>query len=226
MTTKPNSNLKHWGRALLMVLLVLVLALGGFVLHLIAHHNFHIVSAGRMYRSAQMNADGLSQVIQEESIKSILNLRGEDLDQGWYQAETSTARRLGVQHYDFALSASQDVKDEEIDRILETINRAPKPMLIHCKSGSDRTGLIGALYLYSIEGKSAESADHELSIFYGHVPYLFWRDTVAMDHSFWRYVRSHGQPPNAGKAKLSGPSVKQESPAHFARNPADAVTHN
>lgn len=226
MITKPNSNLKRWGRALMMVLLVLVLALGGFVLHLIAHHNFHIVSAGRIYRSAQMNADGLSQVIQEQSIKSILNLRGGNSNQDWYQAETSTAQRLGVQHYDFALSASQDVKDEEIDRILETINRAPKPLLIHCKSGADRTGLIGALYLYSIEGKSAESADRELSIFYGHVPYLFWRDTVAMDHSFWRYVRGHGQRPNSGKAKLNGPVTKQADTNYFAHNPADAVTNN
>ena len=226
MTSKPNSNLKQWGRALLIVLLLLVLAFGGFVLHLIAHHNFHIVSAGRIYRSAQMNADGLSQVIQEQSIKSILNLRGGNSNQDWYQAETSTAQRLGVQHYDFALSAGHEVNDEEIGRILDTINRAPKPMLIHCKSGADRTGLIGALYLYSLEGKSAESADRELTIFYGHVPYLFWRDTVAMDRSFWRYVGSHRQQPNGGKAKLNGPQVKRESPADFARNPADAVTHN
>jgi len=224
MSNKSNFGKIRWGRALLMVLLLLALSLGGFVGHLIARHNFHIVSAGRIYRSAQMSAEGFTRVIQEESIKSIINLRGENADQDWYQEETSTAQRLGVQHYDFALSAGHEVNDEEIDRILETINRAPKPMLIHCKSGSDRTGLVGALYLYSLEGQSAESADRELTIFYGHVPYLFWRDTVAMDRSFWRYVRSHGQQPNAGKAKPNGPLAKQGGPIYLAHIPADAVS--
>ncbi len=223
MNSKSNNRLKHWGRIVLMVLLLIVLSVGGFVWHLCAHYNFHIVSAGRIYRSAQMNAEGLSRVIGEQGIKSIMNLRGVGADRDWYRAEISTARRLGVQHYDFALSAGHEVNDEEIDRILATIDRAPKPMLIHCRSGADRTGLIGALYLYRLEGKSAESADRELTIFYGHVPYLFWRDTVAMDCSFWRYVKSHGQQPNAGKSKLNGPPAKQDSPAFLARSPADAV---
>jgi protein tyrosine/serine phosphatase len=223
MNGTPKISLKHWGRVLLMILLLTMLSVGGFAWHLIAHHNFHIVSAGRIYRSGQMNAEGLSRVIQEESIKSILNLRGTGTDQGWYQSETRTARQLGVEHYDFALSAGHEVADEEIDRILETIDRAPKPMLIHCKSGSDRTGLIGALYLYSLEGKSAESADRELTIFYGHVPYLFWRDTVAMDHSFWRYVKSHGQQPNARRTQPNGPLAKQNRTAFLAHNPADEV---
>lgn len=223
MSGKSYTGLKQWRRTLLFVVLMLAMSVGGFIGHLIARHNLHVVSAGRIYRSAQMNADGLSQVIKEDNIKSILNLRGKDSDQGWYQAETSTARRLGVQHYDFALSASQEVQGEEIDQILDTINRAPKPMLIHCKSGADRTGLIGALYLYRLEGKSAEAADRELTIFYGHVPYLFWRDTIAMDHSFWRYVKSHAQQPNAGKVKSGGPVVNEKGSGDLARTPVDAV---
>ena len=50
----------------------------------------------------------------------------------------------------------------------------PKPLLIHCKQGSDRTGLLAALYLASIKGVDVDTADDELSIAYGHfsVPYL------------------------------------------------------
>ncbi len=224
MSSKSKISLKRWGRNLLVVLLLLALSVGGFVWHLAARHNFHIVSAGRIYRSAQMNADGLSQVIQEQSIKSILNLRGPGADQDWYQDETSTARRLDVEHFDFALSAGHEVNDDEIDRILETIDRAPKPMLIHCKNGCDRTGLIGALYLYSLEGKSPELADRELTIFYGHVPYLFWRNTIAMDRSFWRYVRDHEQQPNhADRAKIRSPLVRHNSPTYLAHNRSDEI---
>lgn len=223
MIGKPKSSLKRWCRNLLVILALMVLALGGFVWHLVAHHNFHIITAGRMYRSAQMDAEGFSRVIQEQNIKSILNLRGQDMGQSWYQAETSTARRLGVAHYDFALSAGQEVNDAEIDRILETIIRAPKPMLIHCKSGADRTGLIGALYLYSVEGEAPESADRELTIFYGHVPYLFWRDTVAMDRSFWRYVRNHGRPSNAGRLQTNNPVTKKDSATYVVHDAAEAA---
>ena len=42
---------------------------------------------------------------------------------------------------------------------------APKPVLIHCKNGADRSGLVGALYLYTQEGRSAEAAGRELTVF-------------------------------------------------------------
>jgi protein tyrosine phosphatase (PTP) superfamily phosphohydrolase (DUF442 family) len=221
MGRQTKTNLKRGAKVMLALVLFIALSVGGFVWHLFAHHNFHIVSDGLIYRSGQMNAESLSQVIHEKNIKSILNLRGEGGDQDWYKAETSTARGLGVKHYDFALSASREVQNEEIDRILGTIQRAPKPLLIHCKNGCDRTGLIGALYLYSVEGKSAEQAGHELSLFYGHVPYLFWRDTIAMDRSFWRYVHNHENLPNtAGK-----PVNSRDASAVVAHKPADAVAH-
>ena len=38
-----------------------------------------------------------------------------------------------------------------MEAILATLDHAPKPVLIHCKNGADRTGLVGALYLYGLE---------------------------------------------------------------------------
>jgi protein tyrosine/serine phosphatase len=182
---------------------------GAYALNLVVHHNFHAVTAGQVYRSGQMTGEQLADAIQRHGIKTVINLRGENGNQDWYLAETGTAQRLGVQHVDFALSAGQEVKDEEMDRILAAIQAAPKPLLIHCKSGSDRTGLVGALYLYSLEGQTARAAGHELSARYGHFPYLFWRDTIAMDRSFDRYVSNHTQ-----RTGLPGPR-----PPALAGNP-------
>lgn len=224
MSDQPKIRLKFWGKALLIVVLVGGLSVGGFAWHLAAHHNFHVISAGKIYRSCQMDAASWAHVIQEQKIKSILNLRGNGGDQAWYNDETNTAYRMDVKHYDFALSASHEVDDAQIDQILATIDRAPKPMLIHCKNGCDRTGLISAVYLYSREGKPAEIADHELTVFYGHVPYLFWRDTIAMDRSFWRYVKNH--PPQSGGArtsKLHGPVAEENGAALLIHDsPADS----
>jgi protein tyrosine/serine phosphatase len=217
MSSKFKNGLVRGIRRLLLLLLLAGLALGAFVLSVIAHHNFHIVSPGLVYRSAQMNAGALATVIPEYGIKSILNLRGAAEGKDWYAAEINTSRRLGVQHYDYALSAGRELKDDEMDQILATIRSAPKPILIHCKAGADRSGLVGALYLYSVEGQPAQSAQSQLAVFYGHVPHLLWSDTIAMDNSFWRYVSNHLQSPRTsavngsttpdGLSSLSGPAL-------------------
>jgi protein tyrosine phosphatase (PTP) superfamily phosphohydrolase (DUF442 family) len=178
-------------RYILVTALAVILACATFAVFAVANSNFHTVSTGRLYRSAQMNAATLSSAIQAHGIKTIINLRGSSADEEWYQTETNTARLLGTQHYDFSLSASREVMDEEIEQILAVMASAPKPLLIHCKSGADRTGLLSALYLYRFEGKSANEANGELTVFDGHFPYLFWRNTIAMDHSFWRFVGNH-----------------------------------
>ena len=216
MSFKFKNGLASGVRRLLLLLLLPGLALLAFVISVVAHHNFHVVSPGLVYRSAQMNADALAAVIPEYGIKSILNLRGAGKGKDWYAAETNTSREFGVQHFDYALSATRELTDDEMDQILATIRDAPKPLLIHCKSGSDRTGLIGALYLYGLEGRPAQSAQRQLAVFYGHIPHLIWCDSVAMDNSFWRYVSNHMQSPKTSTvngvapddlSSLSGPSL-------------------
>ena len=216
MPEKTTSCAKHCGKFLLFAFLGVAVVVGGFALVLVARHNFHVVSEGRIYRSAQMDAKSLASAIQEHGIKTVINLRGGNEANDWYRAETATSRELGVQHFDFNLSASREVRNGEMEEIVATMNRAPKPILVHCKSGSDRTGLVSALYLYGLEGKSADAADHELTVFCGHFPHLFWRGTIAMDHSFWNYVSNHVQQPDPGGAKATGPLSKQDDPASLA----------
>jgi hypothetical protein len=56
-------------------------------------------------------------------------------------------------------------------------------------AGADRSGLISAVYLYKLKGKSPREASWQLSPLYGHVP-LINPATKAMDDSFWGYVNS------------------------------------
>ena len=159
-----------------------------------------------------MDADSLRRAVRENGIKSILNLRGTN-SADWYNMETNAAQQLGVRHYDFGMDAEHDVKDEDMEKVLAMIGDAPKPILIHCKSGADRTGLVAALYLYSVEGKSSDLAARELSVFCGHIPYLYFQDTIAMDRSFTRYVEHHShissgrEIPAASPPKLDTPRV-------------------
>jgi protein tyrosine phosphatase (PTP) superfamily phosphohydrolase (DUF442 family) len=203
--SSQKNRLKTFARYALGASLPLVLGFAAFVIYAVVNNNFHVVSPGKVYRSGQMNAGALNRAITGHGIKTIINLRGSSADKEWYQAETNTAALLGAQHYDFALSAGQEVSDAAMEQILGVLQTAPKPVLIHCKNGADRSGLVGALYLYRIEGASADAADRQLTVFYGHVPHLFWRDTIAMDRSFWRYVSNHVQQPVPGAAKVAHP---------------------
>ena len=209
MTFTAKINWNRWGKWAALLVLATGAAVGAYALDIVAHHNFHTVSEGRIYRSAQMGGEALAGVVREHGIKSIINLRGGGAGDDWYRAETNVSSQLGVRHFDFALSATHEVTDEEMDRILETIRTAPKPALIHCKSGADRTGLVGALYLYSIEGRTARSADGQLNPFYGHLPFLFWSGSSAMDRSYWRYVHRHP----ARKRNPAPQAVVAENPA-------------
>jgi protein tyrosine/serine phosphatase len=151
--------------------------------------NLHAVSEGVLYRSAQLSKTETRWAVREYAIKSVLNLRGAHAGQSWYDDEIEAAGELGLAHFDYPLSSKRLVTSQQIEEVLDIVRKAPKPLLIHCKSGADRTGLVAALYRFAETGASAAQADRELSLVYGHFPYLTSR-SVAMDDSFWAFV--HG----------------------------------
>ena len=159
--------------------------------------NFHAVTEGAFYRSAQLSKDELQGAIREHKIRSVLNLRGAHSGQAWYDDELAVSQSLGVAHYDYALSSHRFVTKQQIGEVLGIVRDAPKPLLVHCKAGADRTGLVSALYRFAGEGVSADQADRELSLVYGHFPYLTSR-SKAMDDSFWAFVATQASPAQSG----------------------------
>ncbi|MBV9829834.1 MAG: tyrosine-protein phosphatase [Alphaproteobacteria bacterium] len=172
------------------MLLVAAGGIGGYWGILQYEGNVHTVVSGQLYRAAQPDRADLVSDRQAYGIKSVLNLRGAHHGEPWYDNEVAAAGELGMAHYDYPLSAKRVVTEQQIAELLALVRAAPKPLLIHCKSGADRTGLLSALYRYAESGATAEEADGELTLIYGHFPYLTNR-TAAMDESFWAYVRDH-----------------------------------
>lgn len=149
--------------------------------------NFHAVVPNEVYRSSQLNADDLTTYVAQYHIQSILNLRGPSEGSEWYQDETRISEDFHIQQYDVGISSIRDVPDEKIQEIVTVLREAPKPLLIHCKSGADRTGLASALYLYVVRHIPAQEAIKQLSVRYGHLR-LMWNSSTAMDRTFWRYA--------------------------------------
>lgn len=114
-------------------------------------------------------------------MRAVVNLRGSNDGKAWYDEEIRASQALGLQHFDVALSAQHELSPAQIDAVLAMIERAPKPVLIHCNGGSDRTGLISAAWLFA-HGSSKAEADAQLALRYGHFPWLGSK-TSAMDRS-------------------------------------------
>jgi len=154
--------------------------------------NFHTVAAGKLYRSAQPSAQDLVGYAQTLGIKSVINLRGPRPGEPWYDDEVRVSKELGLYHADAGISATQELSAAQVDELEKALRDAPAPLLLHCKSGADRTGLAAALYVLDIQHRPVETAARQLSWMYGHWP--FWGSrTAAMDRTFEHAASLHAE---------------------------------
>jgi protein tyrosine/serine phosphatase len=168
--------------------------------------NFHSVIDGQFYRSAQPTSGELTSYIQAHGIKTVINLRGSHPGTAWYDDEVTTAQGLGITHIDFGMSASKIISPEKAARLVELMASAPKPILIHCLSGADRSGLAAALYVRKIAGLDEARAEGQLSFYYGHVGIPVVSTAYAMDRS-WEDIEAQDKK-QAQAELLTGATVR------------------
>lgn len=131
--------------------------------------NFHSVQLGVLYRSAQLKPSRLRKYIQKFGIKSVINLRGINKKTKWWQAEKATLKKLKVNYYNISFNASNFSSKENLHKLLYLYKHAPKPILIHCRDGADRSGEAAALWVLEQQGKRKKDALKHLSIKYGYL---------------------------------------------------------
>ncbi|MDB5524418.1 MAG: tyrosine phosphatase family protein [Rhizobium sp.] len=130
--------------------------------------NVHEVDPGQLYRSGQLNASQIRDITKRYGIRSIVNLRGASPRAKWYQDELTEAKALGITHVDFKMSATHELPLERVAALEALLKGIPKPVLIHCEGGSDRTGLASAIFMHRIRGMDIEKAEGQISLYYGH----------------------------------------------------------
>jgi len=94
------------------------------------------------------------------------------------------SERLGIAHFDFRMSSSRHFSQEQASELLALLRSVPKPVLIHCQGGADRSGLASALYLAAILHADAPVAEKQISIRYGHIGIPYLSAAYAMDESW------------------------------------------
>jgi hypothetical protein len=201
MTHPPFSKPKRrsWRKVRITCYLVALALLALTFYRFLFLGNSAVVEPEQVFRSAQPK-QGLDMTIQDYRLASILNLRGGAPTDWWYAHEVNTAQRLGVDFYDLPLGSTRRPSRAELLALLDLFERCRYPLLIHCKSGSDRTGLAVALYRLTKLGQPPEQALGAFSLWRGHVPlagterlqepiheYSAWLVSQALNHTPERF---------------------------------------
>ena len=144
--------------------------------------NFHVVKEGVLYRSGQMNLDGLKRMVYDHGIKTVITLRfaANPKDMPPDIGEETYCRLVGLKHVRIPYRSWMPVQgglptdeaslaavpaDEGVEAFLR-IMRDPSnyPVLIHCFAGIHRTGAYCAIYRMEFENWTNEKAIAEMKV--------------------------------------------------------------
>jgi protein tyrosine/serine phosphatase len=130
--------------------------------------NFHTVVEGAVYRSAQPSAGDLRRWTARHGLKTVVNLRGEQRPP-IAEAQRRAAAELGLELIEIEFTAVEQPTLPGLRRLIAAIETAKQPMLLHCRDGSDRTGVASVLAAMAVGGEDYDTARKQLSWRYLHV---------------------------------------------------------
>ena len=83
-------------------------------------------------------------------LKSVLSLRGR-ANQSYDLFEDEYCKKLGLNLVYTPISSGSAPTPEDLLKIIQVLRELPKPVVLHCKSGADRAGLVSAIVSTSRE---------------------------------------------------------------------------
>ncbi|MBO0765174.1 MAG: tyrosine-protein phosphatase [Hyphomicrobiaceae bacterium] len=121
----------------------------------------------RLWRSAQPTPGDLRRE-KARGLKTVICVRSGPTLAAW-PLELEACETLGLELHKVGIRGREAPRKGDLLALLDLFTAIEYPVLIHCKSGADRTGFICAVYLMAIEGRCPEEAAAQLSWRYGHL---------------------------------------------------------
>lgn len=136
--------------------------------------NFAVVEPGSLVRSGQTSAVGLAHLRDAYGVKTVINLNPSTQDE-----ELIAAMALGLDYVPLP-TKTYLIERDHLVTVLAVIRQAERagraPVLVHCRSGQDRTGTAVAVFRIVEQGVPAEDALAELR------RYQHWSHRVLFPH--------------------------------------------
>lgn len=176
--------------------------------------NFGVVDDGRLYRAGELTPAATRTVVEQNHIKTIIDLGAYDKDPAGERAAERTAKALGVERHVFRLEGDGRGNPNAYVEALRIItDPARQPVLVHCSAGAQRTGACVILYRTIVQGKNRADVMTEA---YTHQhdpadnpflkPYLDeWAEQIERAFKAGPNVLIDGQP----KAEITSPAKDQ-----------------
>ena len=142
------------------------------------------------WRSAQPLPHHI-RALARRGVRTVVNLRGERMC-GSYWLERRACERQGLKFVNYQVRSRAAPSLAELRGARQLFETIEYPMLMHCKSGADRAGLMSVLYKHLREGVPIPEAMQQLSLRYGHIRQ---GDTGILDAFFERYVSDTARRP-------------------------------
>lgn len=140
--------------------------------------NLRVVEDGVLYRCGQLTPDGLTRVIHDYNIKTVVTLRAARLkgDKSPDEWEEGFCAGRNINHVRivprvWGADESGEIPAEQgVQQFLAVMdNKANHPVLVHCFAGIHRTGTMCAVFRMEYHGWTAERAMEEMQL-YGFAP--------------------------------------------------------
>lgn len=127
------------------------------------------VADGILYRSGLLRSENLEKVLDEYGIRTVVSLVNHDSDRAARVVEESrTCRERGIRFVDMPMNANSPPTPEQVAQWLALLDDEENwPILVHCRHGVVRTGMMVAVYEMEYEGKGNQQVLRELPRF-GH----------------------------------------------------------
>lgn len=144
--------------------IIIFLAFAGFIWRTSVFRiskNFVEVDPGKFYRSAQLSPDELEEAIKEYGIKTVISLRGAPENSYWVPDQIRVLKENNVEFLPLSWTSHFFPEDEEFRKYIRALQSAERPILVHCRSGADRTGEASAIYAMEFLGVPKKQAIEE-----------------------------------------------------------------
>lgn len=169
------------------------------IAYLLNKDNFHEIVPGKVYRSGELSKDNFNDYLIKHQIKAVIDLRMSGDDEAKYGfSEKKSAEEHGASYMWIPLVGTKTNQADSIKKLIALSDQTDGPVLIHCSSGTHRSGVVTAIWLMLKNLDTPIHATEQLSTKYG---YFYWERRFksfiighqTIDAIIWNYINQYKQ---------------------------------